>query len=83
MRRFLAELRRRLPPESHSATMTAWLAWAEAHVAALDPLSAQGLANLRRNAEILAPDPVDDEPWDGDEQHWRDMGWLDDLLDDD
>lgn len=63
--------------------MTAWLEWAEAHVTALDPLSAQGLTDLRRNAEILASDPVDDEPWDGDEQHWRDMGWLDDLLDDD
>jgi hypothetical protein len=44
MRRFLAELRRRLSPESRSATMTARLEWAEAHVAALDPLSAQGLA---------------------------------------
>ncbi len=73
MRDFLASLEACMPPESRSAAMGAWLDWARRYVDQFDPLSDRGLADLRRNAEILVPDPVDGEPRDSDEQYWRDM----------
>lgn len=79
-RAFLASLEARLASESLSDAMTSWLDWARNYIDQLDPLSVSSLADLRSTAETLAPDPVDDEPWDQDEQYWRDMGWLDEMI---
>ena len=81
IRDYLAALEARLPRDSRSAAMADWLSWARDHVDQLDPLSDQGLADLQTDAEALAPDPIDDEPPDPEEQYFLDMGWLDDLLD--
>ncbi len=79
MRNFLVELEARIPPESRSPTVTAWFDWARNCIDELDPLLSRGVADLLRNAEVLAPDPVDDEQRDEEEQLSRDTGMLDEL----
>jgi len=60
--------------------LQAWLAWAQAHCDDLDPLSERALAELQAYAASLQSPP--DLPLRHPEEAiWRDMGLLDDLVD--
>lgn len=84
IRAFLDVLEKRLssagsPTPAH---LTEWLVWARNHVEALDPLSDEGMARLRRHAEAVAYEPIDDEQPSPEEAEWYSMGFLDDYLED-
>lgn len=80
MRRFVAVLDAHVGSDPRWPEKTAWLEWARGYIDTIDPLSDAALTELFAMTVALAPDPIDDEPWDEEEQFWRDMGWLDDKL---
>lgn len=65
-----------------AAGLREWLAWAQAHCDDLDPLSGPALAKLQAYAAALRS-PPDLPPRHPEEAIWRDVGLLDDLLDED
>ena len=81
LRAYLAAVSERYAGDALTAEVWCWLAWASAHCDALDPLSAQAMEELQAYAAALQS-PPDLPPFHPEEQLWRDMGWLDEFLDD-
>lgn len=78
LRHFLQAARTCGLPETDA--LQAWFAWAHARCEDLDPLSAANRGDLQSYAAALCA-PPDLGPPDPEEPLWRDMGWLEPLLD--
>lgn len=80
LRQFLEAARGCGLPETPA--LKAWFAWAHARCDDLDPLSPSNRADLQAYAAALREPPAVG-PSDPEEPYWRDMGWLEPLLDED
>lgn len=82
LRGFLAAVAECRAKAELSPDLQDWLRWAHAHCDTLDPLAAPALAKLQAYAAALRS-PPDLPPRHPEEALWRDMGLLDEWLDDD
>ncbi|WP_068876805.1 MULTISPECIES: hypothetical protein [unclassified Phenylobacterium] len=79
LREFLDAVDERCAGCDVTAELQSWLAWAHRRCDRLDPLSPMAMAELRAYAAALRS-PPDLPPQHPEEEIWRDMGLLDDLL---